>query len=298
MNVEKMFTSIDTHVAGEAFRIIIHSPMQLNTWDQTALEQHYIQEKALLLNEPRGHRGMNGCIVIPSSKAEYAVLFMNHENEDRFSYSGLIATLTALLETGNLTKKDNGTYRVETKRGVYTLYANCVNQVVEKVRVESDFCRLLESKEDFHLLEVDQARKYLLYSLPASIPALEMEHLSVIMKWGERTVKNQTNKDFNGIILMESIAASDIRSVTFERDGMILRSPGIDSTFAACTLLLDKDETIGKVTNHSIFGSQLTAAVLKESKYRYSLETQAFVTGEHQFIYDQEDPLENGFLLN
>jgi proline racemase len=41
----------------------------------------------------------------------------------------------------------------------------------------------------------------------------------------------------------------------------------------------------------------LTSKVLKGGDYRYSVETEAFVTGSHEFIFDQDDPLKEGFLL-
>ncbi|TMN21436.1 proline racemase [Lentibacillus cibarius] len=302
MNVEKMFTAIDIHVAGEAFRMIIHSPMQLRTQDiasnQSILENDYAQEKELLLNEPRGHRGINGCMVTPSSRADYAVLFVNHAGEHRFSYSGLMATLTALLETGNISEKANGLYEVETVNGIYTVRAAYVNQTVEKAGVESDDCRVIESAgEDYQLVEVDASRHYAIYSLPESIPAIEMTYLSSIMKWGKQIIAEMDAQSLHGVILMETISSGEIRSVTFEQDGAILRSPGADSTFALYTALAEKGEQPPKLNNHSIFGSQLTAVQARESAQRYSMETQAFITGEHQFLYDPDDPLERGFLL-
>ncbi|WP_085522711.1 proline racemase family protein [Tuberibacillus sp. Marseille-P3662] len=303
MNVEKMFTAIDTHVAGEVFRIILHSPLQFHTQDiaskQSVLEQHYGQEKALLFNEPRGHRGVNGCIVTPSNKADYGVLFVNHNNENRFSYSGLIATLTVLLETGNIAEKDNGLYKVETVNGIYTVYASYHNQVVEETEVKSGDCRLIEStNEEFQLVEVDSSRRYAIYPLPESIPAIDMTYLSSIMNWGKQITIEMAKNSLDGVILkMSTISSGEIRSVTFEKDGAILRSPGVDSTFALCTALAEKKEQPSKLINHSIFGSQLTAVQEEKSGQRYAMAAQAFITGEHQFLYDPDDPLERGFLL-
>src|SRR5699024_4190136 len=103
MNVEKMFTTIDADVAGGAFRCIVHSTLQLWNKDKPENETKvYEQARNLVLNEPRGHRGINGCIVEPSNKADVKVLFINQEDKTGFSYSGLIAAITVLLETGNL----------------------------------------------------------------------------------------------------------------------------------------------------------------------------------------------------
>ncbi|MFC4557717.1 proline racemase family protein [Virgibacillus kekensis] len=300
MNIEKMFTTIDSHVAGEAFRMIIHSPLQYDFRDfqvkQSALHDQYEHEKLLLLNEPRGHRGVNGCIITPSSTSDYGLLFVNHGEEYRFSYSGIIATLTTLLETGNLAPNVNGSYQVETVNGIYTVYADFHNHVVENVRIESGKCKLISSKKTSYTVEVDNSRKYIISTLPDTIPTLQMRHLSAIVNWGKETLNDlQEESEVEGIILVETISDNETRSVTFEKDGAILRSPGIDSTFAIYTAWLDRYGEIHEFVNRSIFNSQLIASHQGESKF--TLNTRAIITGEHQFIYDKSDPLERGFLL-
>lgn len=301
MNFEKMYTTIDAHVVGEGFRVIVHSPFQLQNQEVSEKEQDVnpfvIQAKQLLLNEPRGHRGVNGCIVIPSDKADFGVMFLNHEQENHFTYSGLVATLTVLLETGQIPAKNDGHYQIETVKGTYTVSAEIANQVVKHVQVNSVNCCVLETKDEVQLVEVDKARRYYLYPLPESIPTLEVNHLSTIMKWGKEAVGKYQDTSFHGIILVETLTEGTVRSVTFETDGVILRSPGFDSTCAIFAGHLQKDDDISQLTNQSIFGSKLTAVKHDTSEGSFSIKTQGFVTGEHRFIYDPEDPLAQGFLL-
>ncbi|UOQ94776.1 proline racemase family protein [Halobacillus shinanisalinarum] len=299
MNVEKMFTTIDTHVAGEAFRMIVHSSITLKEdrveLNGALLEKKFVREKELLLNEPRGHRGINGCMVIPSKIADYGLLFITQENEAPFKYSGLVASITALLETGNLPAKENNLYDIETIHGIQTVCATYENQEVHNVRLQSGECRVVETTEDYRAVEIDHLRRYFIFDLPELIPSIKMENLSSIMKWGRQTTEKMGHKRFlfDGMIMMEPISENEVRSVTFEKDGNLLRSPGMDSTFAIFTLLRNGT----KLTNQSIFASKLTAHLLDGTNKSYSVETQGFVTGVHQFIYDQEDPLKNGFLL-
>lgn len=79
MNFHKSFQTIDTQVVGEAFRIIVQSPIMLMHEDileaDHQLNTQFEDTKQLLLNEPRGHRGMNGCLVLPSAIASYRLLF-------------------------------------------------------------------------------------------------------------------------------------------------------------------------------------------------------------------------------
>ncbi|MER2090451.1 MAG: proline racemase family protein [Sporosarcina sp.] len=305
MNFEKMYSTIDTHVAGEAFRIVIQSPIRLHGGDIQAnhdeLKNNFTNEKNLLLNEPRGHRGIHGCVVGPSQTADFSLLFFNHEDVSNFKYEGLLATVTALLETGNMNKSADEFYKVETVNGIYTVKAIVENQEVTSASVESEACSEINSNPDYVSISVDNARNYLLYTLPDSIPGIELEHLAALNRWGlEQTTKlTSGNIDYAGVVVIESVPATPdkIRSVTFEKDGYILRSPGIDSTFAILTSLAIKEAGQSQIVNESIFGSSLTARKLSEDALRFSIETEAFVTGAHEFIFDQDDPLKEGFLL-
>lgn len=305
MNFEKMFSTIDTHVAGEAFRIVVHSSIILHEKsiksNHDLLQSTFQNERELLLNEPRGHRGINGCIVIPSTVADYGLLFFNHDSGVQFQYGGLIITITALLETGNLVKKGDDSYKIETVNGIFTVRANFDSQEVTSVYLESKECHVVKKEPEYTLVKVDDSRDYMIFALPESIPEITLKHLSTINRWGrEMTAELTTNGvQFDGIIIAESTGdlTNEIRSVTFEKDGCLLRSPGMDSTLALFTAQLNTSNQQTQLTNRSIFESVLIAKLIPETNNRFSIETQGFTTGMHQFIYDQTDPLENGFLL-
>lgn len=80
MNINYMMTTIDTHVAGEAIRVFLQVPPifkgftleENNRISQTTFYQY----KQLLLSEPRGHRGMKGCIILPSTVADFSIIFL------------------------------------------------------------------------------------------------------------------------------------------------------------------------------------------------------------------------------
>ncbi|MFJ7935302.1 proline racemase family protein [Sporosarcina sp. NPDC096371] len=305
MNFEKMYNTIDTHVGGEAFRIVTQSPIAFRGSDVHAnhdeLQRGFTNEKNLLLNEPRGHRGMHGCIVTSSSNADFQLLFFNHQAVTNFKYEGLLTTVTALIETGNVMRTADDCYRVETVNGIYKVKARIDQQEVTAVSIESGTCFEVNANPDYVTVRVDNARDYLLYALPETIPGIELEHLAALNNWGIGKTAELTkgNVAYEGVILVESGAAAGrkVRSVTFEKDGYILRSPGVDSTFAILTSLLNTPSGPGEIENESIFGSSLTAKALGEGECRFELETEAFVTGSHEFIFDQDDPLKDGFLL-
>src|SRR5690625_3681955 len=252
MNFKKMYSTIDTHVAGEAFRIVIHSSIILNE-DTIQLNNKQLQtgfqtEKAVLLNEPRGHRDMHGCIVLPSEVADYGLLFFNHDEEVQFKYGGLVTTVTALLEMGHLKQNETNTYTIETVDGVRRVKVTMTGQEVTSVYVENDTCVVQDESKDYHVISVDGQQNYLIFNLPKKIPNIHLDHLSAINEWGKKKIAKLEKEQiaFDGVIVTERIdeASHDVRSVTFERDGSILRSPGFDSTWAILTLVLDSNEDI------------------------------------------------------
>lgn len=302
MNLSKIYSTIDTHVAGEPFRIVTQSSMMLSQNDlilnNEILKRKYKKEKAFLLNEPRGHRGMTGCIITSSEMADYGLLFFSHEDVD-FKFGGLIASLTALLETGNLPVDQQGNYRIETIHGVYQLKANFMDGEVQEVYLESDESFFIESSHDYDVVHVGP-RIYLIYSLPSSIPSMELAHVSEITNWGRATVNKlkENNVEFDGVIMTEQNDKNDyIRSVTFEKDGSIYRSANIDSTVAILTAKRQKSNEIEQLTNESIFGSSITVNYLVHKENRYSTRLKAFITGIHEFVYDEDDPFNDGFIL-
>ena len=299
MNLEKMFHTIDAHVAGEAFRIVIQSPIAFAGTDinQNAekLRSNFDTEKNLLLKEPRGHRGMHGCIVGLSEKADLSLLFFNHDSVSNFKYEGLVAVVTALLEIGNLKNNKTGIYQVETADKIYkvqTVEAQEETKIILKSRTA-----VKENTGDEEVtVEIDGERNYLLYSLPDTIPDIEMTYLSEINRWGLQKTQELMERgiEFEGVILVneETDGEKGFKTVTFEKDGYILRSPGIDTTFSLLAV-----SGMDKVANESIFGSVLKARTADAGKGEASLEATAYVTGTHEFVFDPTDPLKEGFLL-
>lgn len=300
MNVEKYFSTIDTHVAGEAFRIVINSSIKFFTEDVAEaaeiLKNGFAHEKNLLLNEPRGHRGMHGCLVLPTSLADIRVLFFQHKADNSFKYEGLLAVITALIETGTIERKEDDTYTIETVYGIYTIKTTVENGEVTGASVIIGQSEKIKEDETAVTIQVEGSRDYVVYSLPASIPAIELQYLALIQSWGLEKTKTLTdaNLSFEGVILVEKNGADDkVRSITFEKDGYILRSPGID---ASCALLAARNYQ-GTLINESIFGSYLKISELGGDEKKFCIETEAFVTGTHDFMLDEDDPLKEGFLL-
>src|SRR5579872_770684 len=101
-----IITTIDAHTAGEPLRIVTGGLPDLP--GATILErrqymrEHYDHIRRALMWEPRGHFNMYGCVVTPpvTPEAHLGVLFMHNEGYSTMCGHGVIALVTALLETG------------------------------------------------------------------------------------------------------------------------------------------------------------------------------------------------------
>lgn len=296
MNVTRLYSTIDTQVFGQSFRIVTQSSMRwpYETVEQAekAVAEHFQFEKNMLLNEPRGHRGMNGCIVVPSKKSTYGLVFFNHSRSVQFKQEALFAVTTALLEMGSIERTTDDQYSVETADGLYNVQAIIEDGEVTNVVMEVDTCEMQEREETHTSVIVGVKRIYQLYSLPSEIPTIALTHLAEIEQWGMFIVDQLYAKNvlFDGIVLIEDIGEGEVRTVTFEQDGYMLRSPSIDATSAILTA-----RQLEQLTNTTVFNSSLT--VTKEQHGELTVQGEAFVTGSHDFVMDEEDPLQNGFLL-
>lgn len=289
MKFNQSFHTIDTQVVGQAFRIVTQSPIMIaeQSIDEAAnmLSQHFEIPKKLLLSEPRGHRGMNGCIVLPSKEATFRLLFFQHEASQSFKYEAIIASVTALIEQNTVQANEQQLVTIETTEGLITAKielsegGNTVSAVqlqLAKAVIESD------------VAIVDSKRKYAIVEKPAGISAIQLDELSSISTWGiEESVKII---DADGVIMYEKLD-THLRTVTFEKDGYVLRSPGVDTTLAMAAFLGEPNELI----NESIFGSSIK--IRANQKDGYELALKSYITGIHQFVVDQEDPLQEGFVI-
>ncbi|MGE7676245.1 proline racemase family protein [Lysinibacillus sp. NPDC094403] len=289
MNYHKSFQTIDTQVVGEAFRIVVQSPIVISQENiveaANALNTQFENTKQILLNEPRGHRGMNGCIILPSAVASFRLLFFQHAASTDFKYEALVATTTALIELGTIEVSENDIYTIETVKGIYEVNVQLsekkdavlsVHMIVKPALVEDEF------------VVVDGERRYIVLEKPQQLKALVLDELADISTWGVNASTKYSAAD--GVIVYEKIG-SEVRSVTFERDGYILRSPSVDSTLALIAVL--GDGAVQK--NNSIFYSCIEIAGKHEVGYELALT--GYITGIHQFVVDREDPLQQGFVI-
>ncbi|QFQ26596.1 proline racemase family protein [Bacillus thuringiensis] len=312
MNIQKMYTAVDVHVNGEAFRVMKDVPCKYYYSLEQLNEQfsgELAEEMKLLLNEPRGFIGLNGCIVVPSihNEVDAAVLFFNHEGSIPLHYGGIVAVITMLLESGYLKKRESNQYKIETLSGIFLVHAYVENEEVISVSFESKLCYLIEENlqvgnVSYSLIQADKV--YAVVEKGAYSPEIRVENISELKRWGEATLQAiQKQSLIKRLILVDPSqkGKNHIKSITFHEDNFIVRSPGFVSTIVSYVHALFKNDYMADkpFKNESIFNSFITVEKVKKEElgYIFRFESRGFITGMQTFLLDPTDPFPAGFLL-
>ncbi|MFC9448191.1 proline racemase family protein [Bacillus cereus] len=312
MNIQKMYTAVDVHVNGEAFRVMKDVPCKYYYSLEQLNEQfsgELAEEMKLLLNEPRGFIGLNGCIVVPSihNEVDVAVLFFNHEGSIPLHYGGIVAVITMLLESGYLKKRKSNQYKIETLSGIFLVHAYVENDEVISVSFESKLCYMIEENLKsgnitYSLIQADKV--YAVVEKDTYSPEICIENISELKKWGEATLQAiQKELLIKRLILIDSSNKEEnhIKSITFHENNFIVRSPGFVSTIVSYVHALFKNDYITDkpFKNESIFNSFITVEKVKKEElgYIFRFESRGFITGMQTFLLDPTDPFPTGFLL-
>ncbi|MGG2066950.1 proline racemase family protein [Bacillus sp. S14(2024)] len=333
MNISKMYTTIDAHVAGEPLRIITGGLPVIK--GKTQLErraycmEHLDHLREVLMYEPRGHHGMYGCIITPpaSPHADFGVLFMHNEGWSTMCGHGIVAVITVGIETGMFeVTGEEQKFIIDSPAGEVIAYAKYSGNQVESVTFENVpsfvYKKDVPVKIDGYEFQVDIAFGGAFYAVVDSKEfglKVNFKDLSAIQMWGgkikhyiesQMEVKHPLEEDLKGIY---GVIFSDepngkhatLRNVTIFADGQVDRSPCGTGTSARLATLVENGvlQEGGSFVHECITDGQFIGEVLSSTKVgEYEaiipkVTGQAFITGFHQFVMDPRDPLKQGFLL-
>lgn len=316
MNIQQMYSAIDVHVAGEAFRVIKDVPfMYYQSLDHLheQISCGWIDEIQLLLNEPRGFTGLKGCVVVPSMHKEVdaAVLFFNHEGTIPLHYGGIVAVVTTLLESGQLKQRKSNQYKIETLRGIFSVTANMEKSEVVSVSLESKPCYVVEENLQlstafgnipYSLIQADQL--YAVFEKDEFFKEIRIENISELRRWGKAVLEAlPSNLSIKRVVLVDTaqIKENRIKTITFQDNEYIVRSPGFESTMVSYLSYRSKKDVYREkpFINESIFNSFLTLQETNkvENGYTFTFTSRGFITGMQTFVLDPTDPFPVGFLL-
>ena len=329
----EVFSSVDSHVAGQSLRLITFGVPQLPAG--TIREQYaefagrYDHIRAWMLNEPRGYSGMSGAILLPTTvdDADYGVIFMSAAGYSRLSGHGVIALATTLIETGSV-PADGPDTRItfDTFLGPIQARASVDRGTVRNVRFRNvpsfRLAHDLPIEIDERQVEVDVAFGGNWYAIvrasdlgvslePAAAASLARRGMDVY-----RAVSNALDivhpddpelSGLYGVVITGDPKADDstLRNATVYRGGYIDRSPcptGMAATMAC--MAADDHLAVGDTfVAESVIDTLLTGRIVVSSEVAgipaitVEIAGRGSVTGMHQFFIDPTESPTNGFTI-
>ncbi|MEZ5286553.1 MAG: proline racemase family protein [Vicinamibacterales bacterium] len=326
--------SIDAHAAGEPLRLIVNglpapdgrSMLDKRTWAIKRLD-HF--RRALML-EPRGHADMYGALLTEAvtDDGHAGILFMHNEGWSTMCGHGIVAVTTIALERG-LIDPGGDEIRYDTPAGRVVARA-AARRSGETTRVESVrfvnvpsfvFEAGLPITVSGRSMMVDVAFGGAFYAivdaesaglsvLPARLPELRALGMAIAREVERiRRVAHPLDDGLQGIygtiFTGPPQGEAHLRNVTVFADAEVDRSPCGTGTAAVMAVLSEMGVLFddGPFVHESIVGTTFTGRIAGRTRIGEreaivpSIEGSAWITGEHVFLIDGDDPLKAGFRI-
>src|SRR5947207_1602467 len=327
--------TIDAHAAGEPLRLIVdgfpapQGKTMLDKRDWVKKNADHLR-RALML-EPRGTADMYGAVLTePVSPGSHAgVLFMHNEGYSTMCGHGVIAVTTIALERGLiLPGSDGATVVYDSPAGTIRARAH---QPSGGSRVDSvSFVNVpsfvlhggLAVNVGTRQIRADVAFGGAFYAIVDSetvgLP-IDVAHLPELRRVGmeikhaieaAQTIAHPLEPGLQGIYGTiftgpPNDPKADLRNVTIFADAEVDRSPCGTGT-AAVMAVIDAMGLLGSdkpFVHESLIGTHFTGRVVGRTAVGEcqaivpEVEGSAWITGEHTFLVDDDDPLKAGFRL-
>jgi len=332
MKSKRYLTTVDAHAGGGPLRIVTGGfPAVLPPAGREALEhpEKYLEPvRQMLMREPRGHADMAGAVILPPADpdADFGIVFMHAGGYSALSGHGVVAAVTAVLETGFVRAAEHARIVINTPAGTIEAEAECTDTGVRSVAYDHVPSRALELDRPIEMegrrFSADIAYSGAVYALVEAEDAglsLEVEELPRLRQWGvriarqleaEKAVRHPLRGNFSaidGVVFAGRPHGSDahVRNVVVFADGRIDRSPSGTGMAALMAVWFRKGklapdrETVHESITGSRFSGRITrlAQAGSEPAVIARIQGRAFLTGTHQFLMDPTDPFPRGFLL-
>lgn len=275
---------------------------------------------------------MYGCIVLPptTDDGDFAVLFTHNEGYSSMCGHGIIAVVTALLETGVLGKSDpRRVFRIDAPAGRINATATFDKERVSSVSFENVPSYVVELDAKVEVAGIGTVRYDLAFGgayyayvsgdlfdppircLPVEndrIIALGRQIKTAVMQ--SRDIVHPIENDLGflyGTIFVAPATdpANHSRNCCVFAEGEVDRSPtgtGVSGR-AAIHFMRGELNLDQSIRIESILGSCFDVSAVRETRLGQHaaivprVTGQAFITGRHEFLIDPDDPFRKGYLL-
>jgi proline racemase len=326
-------TSIDMHTGGEPLRIVTGGlppiPGQSITDKIRFFKLHFDHWRTRLIGEPRGHSDMYAAVLTDAvhPDSDFGVFFLHNEGYSSMCGHAIIALTTLLARSSP--KEGDGIqhYRFDVPSGQVAARAEFKQGELTEVSFENvpSFVVLKDLEivhERLGKVRVDLAYGGAFYAYLNVLPhAIDLGvansgHLIQLGREIKALVesKYQVQHPFNadlsflyGVIFYgpSHSPGMESRNVCIFADGELDRSATGTGVSGKAALLYASGKLPLKkaIQIESISGSSMKVEVLRElvfGPYRAivpKISGSAYLTGQHEFIFDESDPLVDGFFI-
>ena len=328
-----LIKAIDSHTMGEPTRVIYDGFPELHgdtmMQKKEYLTAHYDHLRSALMLEPRGHRDMFGALMTEPvhEEADFGVIFMESGGCLNMCGHGSIGTAAVIVETGMIPVAEPYTDVVlDAPAGLIRARVHVVDGKAQEVSILNVPSFLYLEQQKVSLPEWGEIRFDISFggSFFALINAeeiglrLEADNIDRVEALGMKLLTEINRKisvkhpalDIKTVDLVEFYSHTDTEKANMKNcvvfgDGQIDRSPCGTGTSAKIASLYAKGQLkLGEeFVYESITGTLFRAVAMSETEvggYRAiipQITGNAYLTGISQWILDERDPQEYGFLL-
>ena len=333
MKSKRTVFTVDAHTMGEPLRLIVGGFPNLigNTIPEKReyFIRHYDHLRRALMQEPRGHKDMFGCLLTPPCRedADVGVIFMHGEGYHNMCGHGTIAVNTILVETGMVEVKEPETViRMEAPAGLVTVRVKVEDGCAKQVSFENVPAFLYKEDVTVDVPELGKVKMDVAFggSFFAIVDSAQLkidiapENASRLTEIGMAIIRAANQQIEVRHPLLSHIKTIDLceiwgppkspearlQNITVF-DGQVDRSPCGTGTSAKVATLWAKGQLAlnEPFVYESVIRTRFTGRALRETTvgpYRAvvpEITGSAYITGYSQFLIDDDDPVKYGFRL-
>lgn len=330
VNCIRRIKTIDMHTGGEPLRVVLEGIPEIKGNNVLERRKYCIEHldylRKFLMFEPRGHADMYGCYIVPPNDegADFGIIFMHNEGYSTMCGHATIAIAKLAVLQGWVQKRSpETTVIIDAPCGRLKAWVN-KDGTVRFQNVPSFVFKKNESLfiDGIGNLYFDIAYGGAFYALiDASEVRLKItpENIRTFIAHAQM-IKSEINKQLSidhpfeqdlsflyGCIFTEPHEDPNIhsRNVCVFADGEVDRCPTGSGVSARMAQFIENDEVVlnEEVIIESIIGSRFAVNASRKENYGPfhaiipEVRGTAFITGYHEFVLEENDEIEEGFLI-
>ena len=324
--------TIDMHTCGEPLRVILSGFPEIR--GNSVLERRsYVKEnfdnlRTALMFEPRGHSDMYGCILTPpNSDSDFGIIFMHNEGYSTMCGHATIAIAKLAVEMEWVQKeKPITTIKIDAPCGTLTAYVAVENGQVNSVSFDNVPSFVVGLDQEVEVSGLGSVHYDLAYggAFYAFVDAdslgigLDSSNTKQLIEAGmnikkavasSRAIAHPFEHDlsflYGTIFTGKPHGAADSRNVCIFAEGELDRSPTGSGVSARMAIHHAKGELHAgeSMIVESILDTTFVGSIKEALSYGGmdavipNVSGTAYITGQHQFLIDPNDPQKDGFIL-